>query len=109
MWLPGAAADGSERVLVGLCVSAEVFLDAHENWGECSRVGEDEALQGARHSAVAVAEWVDHDQVEVCHCGLDEGRTVGGLVEPLHEFVDEGGNLVDVCALVDDFGLWRRF
>ena len=59
-WPPASTAASGQHVAVLLSVLAEVLLDAHEDRRKHAGAREDEALQAACRSAIAVTEGVHH-------------------------------------------------
>ena len=67
-----------------------------ENTGASDPVaGQDERLQAARHATVAVAERMDHRQVEVSHGGLDDNRAVVLARALVEHLCDQVGIFLD--------------
>ena len=90
--LPGAGSDLSQNRVVGGSVSAQELLDAAELRGDDAVSREHERLQNPSHPAIAVAERVNHDQVQMRHGCPYEGRFFLArlLTQQRRQLADEG-------------------
>src|SRR5262249_28164655 len=64
-WMPSAAANLVEYFVVRGCVAPEVLLNAREDRSDHLLACKDIGLETARHATVAVAERMDHHEIEV--------------------------------------------
>jgi len=69
--------------------------------GVASGRRQDQALQATCHPAVAIAERVDHDEVQMDHGRPDDGQS-GCFVHAFHQHRHEFRHLVEIRTLVDD-------
>jgi hypothetical protein len=78
-----------ERLVGAARVPTEVLLDRDELRREQPFAGQDERLHDPRDPAVAVAERVDGDDMEVCQRRADDRVSVGvAVVQPVDDLAD---------------------
>lgn len=99
--VPPAACGHCEDAVVVLGIGSQPLLDTVENGLYRMHVGQDQSLQGSGHAPVAIAERVDHHQVEMCHGRPHQswGGAVAG--ETVGERIDQGRRLAGVRPGVD--------
>src|SRR5580704_1222 len=92
-----------DRVVV-LGIAAEIFLDRDELWCKQPSTGEHQRLNDARDAAVAIAEWMHGDQMQMGHGGA-HGHVCGEVLtaEPGDDLAHQPRHLLtgrpDVCRL----------
>src|SRR5215218_2552390 len=99
--MPSTGPHVFQHLVVGLRVASQELLDAGEDRGHYALSSHDERLQAPCHAPVAVAEWVDHRQVQMGHGGLHYDGVVSSTQLPKHRR-DEAGYFRARWSLVDN-------
>src|SRR3954468_3701157 len=99
--MPSTGPHVFQHLIVGLRITSQELLDAGEDWGYYALSGHDKRLQAPAHAPVAVAERVDHRQVQMGHGGLHYDGIVSSTQLPKHRR-DEAGYFPACWPLIDD-------